>query len=307
MRKAILVTGASTGIGLDIVRSLASRGHRVYATVRTPDDMKKVAKIENAEPLNLDVTGKEEIDAALSHIKSRGTSLYGLVNNAGLGGLGAFYTWSEAELQELFDVNVYGPWRMSNAFLELLIESRGRIVNIGSQGGQITQKYFGPYTMTKHALEAYTVAMREELEPYGIHVSIVQPGGVVSNIGPNSMPGIVERLKRARPPFKAEADEILASFENPPPPEAADALESATNRKPSDPSIVSDAVFHALFSDYPQDSYLVGTKWEGDRVINALFEKLLQANANPRHNYSRDELIALLDKHLKENEKNKQF
>ena len=307
MRKAILVTGASSGIGLDIVKKLARRGHLVYATVRTETDMGEVAKIENVEALNLDITKQDEIESALSYIKSKDTGLYGLVNNAGLGGLGAFYTWSEAELQELFDVNVYGPWRMSNAFLELLIESKGRIVNIGSQGGQITQKYFGPYTMTKHALEAYTVAMREELEPYGIHVSIVQPGGVVSNIGPNSMPGIIERLKRARPPFKDEADEVLASFENPPPQEAVDAPESATNRKPSDPSIVSDAVFHALFSDHPQDSYLVGTKWEGDRVINALFEKLLQTNANPRHNYSRDELIVLLDKHLKENEKNKQL
>jgi len=303
MRKTILVTGASSGIGLDIVKNLARRGHLVYATVRTEIDMGKVAKIENVEALNLDITKQDEIEAALSYIKSKNTGLYGLVNNAGLGGLGALYAWSEAELRELFDVNVYGPWRMSNAFLELLLQTRGRIVNIGSQGGQITQKYFGPYTMTKHALEAYTAAMRDELEPYGVHVSIVQPGGVVSNIGPNSMPGIMERLKRVMPPFKVEADKTLASFENPPPPEAADVPESATNRKPSDPSIVSDAVFHALFSDDPQDSYLVGTKWEGDRVINALFKKLAQANANSQHNYSRNELIALLDQHINHQKK----
>ncbi len=298
MQKSILVTGASTGIGLDISKQLASRGHLVFATARTQADIDILAKIDNVEPLNLDVTRPEQIEAALTHITSKGTGLYGLVNNAGLGGLGAFYTWSETELKELFDVNVYGPWRMSNAFLDLLVESGGRIVNIGSQGGMITQKYFGPYTMTKHALEAYTQAMREELEPYGVYVSIVQPGGVVSNIGPNSMPGIIDRLKRTKPPFKDEADRILDSFEKASPPKGPDAPESADNRKPSNPSIVTEAVVHALFSEKPQDSYLVGTHWEGNRVINAFFKKLVQANANPQHNYSRDELVALLDQHI---------
>jgi short-subunit dehydrogenase len=267
--------------------------------------MEILAKIESVEPIHLDVTKPKQIEAALTQITSMNTGLYGLVNNAGLGGLGAFYTWSETELKQLFDVNTFGPWRMSNAFLNMLVESKGRIVNIGSQGGMITQKYFGPYTMTKHALEAYTEAMRGELEPYGVHVSIVQPGGVVSKIGPNSMPGIIKRLKRAKPPFKEEADEILASFEDPPE-TGEDAPESASNRKPSDPSIVSEAVFHALFSEYPQDSYLVGTQWEGDRVLNALLKKLIQANANPQHNYSRDELIALMDQHIDQYRSSKQ-
>jgi len=296
MRKSILVSGASTGIGYDVSRHLGELDHLVYATARKSADLEKLSKLKNVVPVKLDVCKPEEISAAVSFIEAQGTGLYGLVNNAGLGGLGPFYTWSETEFQQLLDVNAMGPWRMGNAFLGMLLASRGRIVNIGSQGGMITQKYFGPYTMTKHALEAYTTAMREELEPYGVHVSIVQPGGVESNIGPNALPGIIERFRRAEAPFKKEAEAVLTSIENPQPPAGVNAPESAENRKPSSPIIVSEAVNHALFSECPQNSYLVGTKWEGDRVINALLKRLVQANRSPRLNYTRDELIVLLDK-----------
>ena len=223
--------------------------------------------------------------------------MYGLVNNAGLGGIGGFTTWNEEELQQIFDVNVYGPWRMTNALIGLLIKSQGRIVNIGSQGGMITDKFFGPYTMTKHALEAYTAALRLELEAHHVKVSIVQPGGIETDIVSNSMPGIIRRFKRAISPFKEEADQVLESFQEPlSPPD--DEQESKSNRKPSSVKIVTDAVHHALFSDYPKPCYLVGTKWEGDRVINGLLKKIVLENDNPKHNYSRDELIMMLDKHL---------
>ena len=298
MAKAILVTGASTGIGNHITHYLAERGHLVYATARKTADLDALSQIENVVPLQLDVTNLEQIETAVSFIEGQGTGLYGLVNNAGLGGLGGFTTWTEAEFHQIFDVNVAGPWRMTNAFIDLLIAAQGRVVNIGSQGGMITQKFFGPYTMTKHALEAYTVALSEELRPFHVKVSIVQPGGIVSNIGPNSMPENLDRLRRAQPPFKEEADQILASFENPPPPPPEDVPESAANRKPSSPEIVSTAVYNALFAEEPKLRYLVGTQWEGDRVLNALMEKIVHENDNPEHNYSREELIALLDKQL---------
>lgn len=301
MGTPILVTGASTGIGNHITQYLAKRGHLVYAAARKTADLEALGQIENVTPIQLDVTNLAQIETAVSFITEQGKGLYGLVNNAGLGGLGGLTTWSEAEFQQIFDVNVAGPWRMTNAFIDLLIAAHGRVVNVGSQGGMITQKFFGPYTMTKHALEAYTVALSEELRPYHVQVSIVQPGGIVSNIGPNSMPDNLARFRRAQPPFKAEADQVLASFENPPPPPDPDAPESATNRKPSSPEIVSTAVYDALFAEKPKLRYLVGTKWEGDRVLNALMEKLVHENDNPQHNYSRTELIAMLDNHLDPN------
>lgn len=183
--------------------------------------------------------------------------------------------------------------------LPLLLEDGGRVVNIGSQGGMITKKYFGPYSMTKHALEAYTDSLDDELKSYGVRVSIVQPGGIVSKIGENSMDEIMTRFKRAKDPFTEEANLVIQSFTNPPTVNENEE-EKETNRKISDPSIVSDAVVDALFSERPRQRYLVGTKWEGERVLNRLFRKIVEENDNPIHNYSRDKLVQMLDHHIKD-------
>jgi NAD(P)-dependent dehydrogenase (short-subunit alcohol dehydrogenase family) len=162
--------------------------------------------------------------------------------------------------------------------------------------------------MTKHALESYTETLRVELEPYGVLASIVQPGGVATNIGAASRDGTVTRFRRAQPPFREEAEQILAYFTAPAPEPSAEragggaqddaTAESESNRKPSSPMIVAEAVYDALFSPAPRLHYLVGTKWEGDRVLNALIAKLLDENDNPKHDYSREQLIALLDEHI---------
>ncbi len=315
---SVLVTGASTGIGHHLTRYLAERGHLVYATARKESDLAALARIPNVVPITVDVRNPQQIRDALDTVTKAGRGLYGLVNNAGIGGLGMLSTWTDEEMLEIFDVNVFGPHRMTNAFVRMLIESKGRIVNIGSQGGMITTKYYGPYTMTKHALEAYTVALSLELQAHGVRVSIVQPGGIVSNVGANAWEGILARFRRAAPPFREEAEAVLAAFEGateeegsmkggeggePPArekPDGGDALndepESETNRKPSSPEIVSAAVYDALFSEKPKLRYLVGTKWEGDRVIHALIEKLLDENDNPQHDYSREELMGMMDR-----------
>ena len=295
--QAILVTGASSGIGKHLTIRLAERGHPVYATARKETDMEVLSKIENVIPLLVDVRNAEQVQAASEKVSQSGRRLYGLINNAGVGELGLLSTWTDEEMLNIFNVNVFGPHRMTNAFLQLLTESKGRIVNIGSQGGMLASKYYGPYIMTKHALEAYTAILHDELEPYGVQVSVVQPGGIVSDIGDNMMAGTIAHFKRAQPPFKEEADLVLQSFaeESEPNPNEP---ESATNRIPSSPEIVWEAVQDALFSVKPKMRYLVGTHWEGNRVINALIAKLLDENDNPKHNYSRDELIELLDQHL---------
>jgi NAD(P)-dependent dehydrogenase (short-subunit alcohol dehydrogenase family) len=292
--RPILVTGASSGIGNDLTRSLAGQGHTVYATARQDEHLAELARIENVVPVFMDVRDPDMIMDALRLITRRGGGLYGLVNNAGIGELGFCSTWNDQDLIDIFDVNVFGPFRLTNACLPLLLESHGRVVNIGSQGGMISKKYYGPYTMTKHALEAYTVALGEELASHGVKVSIVQPGGIVTNIGNNSQPGTVARFKRAEPPFREEARAILESFNQPAPGPDETAAESENNRKPSPPEIVTRAVEEALFSETPKQRDLVGTKWEGDRVIHALLDKLLDENDNPQHNYSQVELTALL-------------
>jgi len=308
--RAVLVTGASSGIGNCVARYLAERGCLVYGTVRNDRAAGELRKIDDVVPLRCDVTKHAEIAAAVRTVTSAGHGLYGLVNNAGLGDLGMLSTWTDEEMRRIFDVNVFGPHRMTNAFLPLLLASKGRIVNIGSQGGMLAKKYYGPYTMTKHAIEAYTETLRAELEEYGVLASVVQPGGIATNIGEASHAGTVARFERAEAPFREEADAILGYLLAPPlaeePPSAGEAeaageaAESESNRKPSSPEIVAVAVYDALFSPTPKLHYLVGTRWEGDRVLNALVAKLLDENDNPQHNYSREQLIALLDRHITE-------
>jgi short-subunit dehydrogenase len=298
-QKAILVTGASTGIGRDIIEKLSSDGYIVYGTVRNEADFQELGKINNVIPLMVDVRNNEDVKQARKIIEEKGYGLFGVVNNAGIGGIGPFSTWTDEELLDIFNVNVFGVHRITNAFIDLIVESKGRIVNIGSQGGMTTSKYFGPYTMTKHALEAYTTSLNEEMLPYGVWVSVIQPGGIVSEIGENSMPNLISRLERANQSFKKEADAILASIKQPPPPKDGIEPESATNRLPSHPEIVTEAVKDALFSDKPKMRYLVGTKWEGDRVIHGLIDRLLDENDNPQHNYSKEELSSMLDEAIK--------
>ena len=141
----------------------------------------------------------------------------------------------------------------------------------------MSMKLFGPYTMTKWALEAYTIALRGELEPHGIKVSAVQPGGITSEIYKTSAPAVKEYLGRAKPAFQEEAQSILAST-------MAEAKEfdprqpeSPTNRNPSSPEIVSVAVYDALFSENPRASYVVGTRWEGSRIVEGVLDRLVEA------------------------------
>jgi NAD(P)-dependent dehydrogenase (short-subunit alcohol dehydrogenase family) len=295
MGRSVLVTGTSSGIGEDVTGHLSARGFHVYATVRRLEDF-RFTGAPDVEPLVLDVRDPSAVAAAREAVGSRGRGLYGLVNNAGVGGLGPLAAWTCDEMREIFETNVFGMHRMTSAFLDLLIGSQGRIVNIGSQGGIITGRYYGPYTMTKHAVEAYTRTLDAELAPYGVRASVVQPGGIVTNVGRNARRGTLDRFARIGPPFREEADAVLEGFRNPRPPDAAE--ESETSRKPSPPDIVSVAVYEALTSDRPGRRYMVGTRWEGDRVIDALIESLLEENDNPVHGYSRDELVARLDRHI---------
>jgi NAD(P)-dependent dehydrogenase (short-subunit alcohol dehydrogenase family) len=296
----ILITGASSGIGKHLAIRLAERGHPVYATARKETDMTALAEIPKVTPLLVDVRNSDQVQAALDRVTQAGQGLYGLVNNAGVGALGLLPAWTDDDLHDIFNVNVFGPHRMTNAFVSLLIEAKGRVVNIGSQGGMISKRYYGPYTMTKHALESYTEVLNIELRSYGISASVVQPGGIITDIGEKMQATTLAHFQHAQPPFKEEADAVLASFNEAGPEPDSDAPESDFNRKPSSPEIVWEAVQDALFSEKPKLRYLVGTHWEGNRVINSLIAKLLDENDNPQHNYSRDELITLLDKHLAE-------
>ncbi|MBX3603355.1 MAG: SDR family NAD(P)-dependent oxidoreductase [Rubrivivax sp.] len=293
--RVVLVTGAGSGIGWQITADLAARGDTVWAAARRDEDLARLATLPNVRPLKLDLRDAAVCAALPSRLAAEAGRLDALVHNAGVGELGHLAAWSDEDLQRLFDVNVFAPLRLTRELLPLLLAARGRVICIGSQGGSITQPLYGPYTMSKHALEAFAACLRQELAPHGVAVGIVQPGAVATRIAASSLAANAARLGATPPPFDAEARAWLQRLQAPATEPADDVPESAAHRRPAPPAKVSAVVLQALDEAQPQARYLVGTRWEGDRVISALIERLLDAADSPSHRLTREELVARLD------------
>lgn len=287
-KRAILVTGASTGLGRMLAESLASKGYFVYAGARKDKDLAALDAIENIQSIRLDVTVQSEIDAAVQKVTDGNRGLYAIVNNAGVGLMAPLIELDEKDLDFIFDVNVYGPYRITKAFAPLLIESKGRVVNIGSIAGVQTRTFYGPYSMTKHALEAFTDALAIELARFDIKVSIVDPGGFNSNIGKN----IYQRIKDKGVSF--ENSLYKDDWEN------NWVLEGGDLSMMKGPEDMVAAAEHALFDANPQQRYMVvGDAARADRTMRALLHRMLELNENQPFTYDREGLIKLLDDEMK--------
>ena len=289
MKGAVLVTGAGSGIGRAVAEALLAAGRPVWAGARRPAHLQALAAL-GARPLRLDVTELADVAAAAAAVAEAGDGLAGLVHNAGVGGIAPLAGWPDADLQALFDTNVFGPHRLTNALLPALLAAQGRIVCIGSMGGSITSPTMGPYTMSKHALEAYAHCLRQELAPHGVAVAIVQPGAVATYIGANGHDGNLARLAATPAPFDGLARAVAQSLHTPAEPDPA-APESAANRRFAAPAAVAEVVMQALFEAQPQARYLVGTRWESDRVVEALITRLIDAAQSPSQGLGEEALL----------------
>ncbi len=286
---AILVTGASTGLGRALAEELASAGHYVYAGARKAEDLKALDAINNILAIRLDVTVQEEIDAAVKTVIQEGRGLYAIVNNAGVGLMSPLIELSEPDLDFIFDVNVYGPYRVTKAFAPLLIASAGRVVNIGSIAGVQTRTFYGPYSMSKHALEAFSDTLSIELAKFDVEVSIVDPGGFNSAIGKN----IFQRLQASK--FSSDnslyQDEWKDNW----------VLKGGDLSTMEGPEHIVAKVQHALFDPLPQRRYMVvGDAARAENTLRAMLQRMLELNQNQPYTYSRDALIKLLDEELED-------
>lgn len=191
-QRAVVVTGASTGIGRAIVDELLRQGFQVFGSVRKAADAERL-KTElgsNFTALQFDVTDEAAVGRAAALVKEKlaGRALFGLVNNAGMPSGGPLMHQPPAELLEVLNVNTVGQVIVTQAFLPLLGAKRGfagqpgRIVNISSVGGRLVAPFAGAYQASKHALEAVSDALRRELMIYGIDVVVIEPGAVVTPI-----------------------------------------------------------------------------------------------------------------------------
>src|SRR5210317_1926145 len=282
-QKAILVTGASTGIGRHLAESLAAEGYHVYAGARKDKDLAELDSIENITAVRLDVTKQDQVDAAVKKVKADGGGLYALVNNAGVGG-GDFVADTPIDDQSfVYRVNVEGVYRTTQAFTPLLIESKGRIVTTGSIAGTLSWPGGSAYSGSKHWIEAFTDALAGEMAEQEVSVSVVEPGNYKSNIRRTSVAREVEQVK-------ASGGEVTEEMKQ--------AYEKTAERELSykEPDEVTEAFMHALFSDEPLLRYMVvPNKREAERTIGTKINELVQLNQWSPHGFSRDELVQMLD------------
>ena len=256
MARAVLVTGASSGIGQASSLRLAASGWRVFGGVRSEEDAERLRE-HGVEPLQLDVTDSATIAAAAGVV---GGELHGLVDNAGIAIAAPLELVPLDELRRQLEVNVVGQVAVLQAFLPLLRRSQGRVVLVGSVGGRSALPFLGPYAASKHALEAIADSLRVELAPWWISVSIVEPASVKTAIWTKG----AAQADLMRAGISHDRNELYAARI-----ERFRAV--ALKRGPGiDPDVVARAVEHALTASRPKARYLVGR----DAHIRAWIERL---------------------------------
>lgn len=291
---AILITGASSGIGRLTTEALAAEGIFVYAGARKQEDIDALNAIDNVEAVRLDVTIQSEIDAAVGQVQRGGRGLHAIVNNAGVMALGPLVEIPESDLDLTFDVNVFGPWRITKAFVPLLLENNGRVINISSVSGVQANMAFGTYSMSKHALEAYNDILELELAPFGIRVIAVEPGAFNTNMSKNALAIMEERgLSVENSIYKnIPWDRIRAQM-------ASERMGGSEEEVWPDPDAVALAIQDALFNQSPKAHYMVvSSEPVAELTIRKAIEELVRYNEGQEYEFDREELIAMLDEEL---------
>ena len=285
-QKAVLVTGASSGIGLKVTEYLADRGFHVYAGARKDKDLERLDAMENVSSVRLDVTKQDEIDAAVKFVASEGRGLFGIVNNAGVATLGRMSEMKDEDILWIHDINVMGPHRVNKAFIPMLIESKGRTAIIGSISGYVTGATSGAYSMSKFAVEAYTESLAADLEESGVRVGIVDPGAYKSRIREKvAMYLITSSDDLDQKVSEEQKTEIQTAKEN--------------NDQLKEPDEVAEAVVHFLTSESPKLRYMVAPRQPAaDIAIRTSLGRVVQLNADQPFEFTRDELVAILDELL---------
>lgn len=254
--KSILITGVSTGIGRDATRELLEHGYRVFGSVRKEQDGLALQQLfgPNFTPLLFDVTDEAAIQRAVPIVEQalKGQTLAGLVNNAGIAVAGPLMHLPMADFRQQFEVNLIGLLAVTQAFLPLLgaklprVESPGRIINISSVSGKIAYPFFGPYSSSKHALEALSDVLRRELNIYGIEVIAIEPGSIRTPIWDKA--DQVDTGRYANTDYAPILQPLQKLF-----------VERGKNGLPVE--LVSTTIRQALEAPHPKTRYPLPRKW----------------------------------------------
>jgi NAD(P)-dependent dehydrogenase (short-subunit alcohol dehydrogenase family) len=250
---SVLVTGASTGIGFATAVLLDRRGYRVFAGVRKAQDSEKL-KASNSScliPVLLDVAKPESVQKAFEFVKNEvgEAGLAGLVNNAGIGVASPVEFFPLDDLRTLFEVNVFGQISVTQTFLPLLRQAKGRIINIGSIGDRITVPFGGGLCASKSAFATLNDALRLELSSWGIDVCLIEPASISTPAVDKVKAGNEKRIEE----LSSDGSRLYAS-------KFGKFTQRAMEREKngSKPEVVAETIYEALTSKHPKTRYLVG-------------------------------------------------
>ena len=255
-KKTALVTGAGGGLGHATTERLVANGWKVFAADLSKDLLRSSMHDPDVVPVLIDVTDQESILSAYDAVASQTDRLDGIVNFAGIMGVGSLTDIPEERLARILDINVMGTYRVNKTFLPLVEAARGRIVNLSSETGwQSAAPFNGPYAMSKHAIEAYSTALRRELALLDIKVVTIQPGAFRTNM--------VAGIEQAFTAAEAETPKFAPVLHK------LKALAGKEIQSARDPDILAQVIETALTAKRPKPVYSV----KPDRLRSTL-EKL---------------------------------
>ena len=264
MKKVILITGASSGMGKVFALDLAKEGHLVYGAARRTDLLEELAQ-KGVQTIALDVTNEESMKSCIQAILEKEGRIDVLVNNAGYGSYGTIEEVSMEEAKRQFEVNVFGLARMTQLVLPGMRKQKsGKIINISSIGGKIATPFGAWYHASKFAVEGMSDSLRLEVAPFGIDVVVIEPGGVKSEWATIAYENLIKTTENTA--YGEMADKFKKAFE-------------ATISKNAEPEVISRLVSKAIASKRPKTRYVGGymakpvlffRKWLGDRTMDKL-------------------------------------
>lgn len=255
---SVMVTGAGRGIGLAITRHMSTRGWEVYAGARTDDALRELAALPGVRPILLDITDRDSVAALRDALPA---TLDGVVNNAGIVVNGPVEGLTLDDLSRQLEVNVVAQVAVTQAVLPKIRAAKGRIVFISSVSGLITTPGTGAYCASKYALESLADALRMELRPWGIAVSLVEPGPIRTDIWGD----ILVDHDRMVSQLAGEHRALYAPQLN-----GTRKLLARMQKMAADPEKVVKAVDHALTARRPKSRYLLDAASRVQKLVLGL-------------------------------------
>jgi NAD(P)-dependent dehydrogenase (short-subunit alcohol dehydrogenase family) len=271
MPRTVLITGCSSGIGQATARLLVEEGFHVLAGVRSEEQAAALIdqRLPRLEPVQLDVTCDGQIGRVLALLDERHgvDGLYALVNNAGLGLPSALELATLEEVGRVIEVNTIGPLRMIQRCLPHLRRgAAGRVINMSSVNGSLALPTVGAYSASKFALEAISDTLRVELRPWGIPVSLIQPGQINTAIFAKGRAALAERIGQIPEQLQAGYGPLYAR---------ASRFNERGARSSSSPEKVANVVLRVLRARRPKARYKVGLDAYGLALLHTLLPQRL--------------------------------